>query len=234
MNAKTSAEQVQDAPRPSLVEDAYAALRHAIRESEFPPGHQVSGQELALRFGMSRTPIHEACLRLQEEGLVRILPKRGILICALAPDDMREIFDVIVAIESEAAALAAALEPDRRAALADALDAETARMEDALVAGDLVTRGHADDAFHRVLVENCGNSRFARIMRNVNDQCHRARVITVRMRPDLPRSVPEHRAISAAIREGDTEAAFAASRAHRVRARDEILPLIAAYGLKHL
>ena len=93
--------------RPSLVDDAYAAMKEAIRESTFPPGYQASAQEIALRLGMSRTPVHEASLKLQEEGLVRIVPKRGIVICALAPDDIREIYDVIIAIEGRAAELVA-------------------------------------------------------------------------------------------------------------------------------
>ena len=226
-------EPAQD-QRASLLDEAYAALKNAIRESEFPPGHQVSAQELALRFGVSRTPIHEACLRLQEEGLVRILPKKGILICALAPEDMREIFDVIIAIEGDAAALAAGLPHDQRHAIADALDAETERMAAALATGNFVGRGHADAEFHRLLVERCGNSRFARIIQTVNDQSHRARVITVKMRSNLGLSVPEHRAISDAIRVGDAQRAHKAARAHRTRARDEILPLIGSFGLKHL
>src|SRR6478735_191327 len=75
----------------SLVDDAYAAMRAAIRDASFAPGYQASEQEIALRLGMSRTPVHEAAIRLQEDGLVRVLPRRGVLICALAPEDMREI-----------------------------------------------------------------------------------------------------------------------------------------------
>src|SRR5215211_5522694 len=63
--------------RPSLVEDAYRALKDAIRENVFPPGYQGSEQEMAMRLGMSRTPVHEAIIRLQEDGLVRVLSKRG-------------------------------------------------------------------------------------------------------------------------------------------------------------
>ncbi len=58
-------------------------MKEEIRESRFPPGYQASEQEIALRLGMSRTPVHEAAIRLQEDGLVRILPRKGIVICAL-------------------------------------------------------------------------------------------------------------------------------------------------------
>ena len=93
--------------RPSLVDDAYRALKDAIRENVFPPGYQGSEQEIASRLGMSRTPVHEAVIRLQEEGLVRVLTRRGVLICTVSPDDMREIYAVIIALETMAAELLA-------------------------------------------------------------------------------------------------------------------------------
>ncbi|AMJ63669.1 GntR family transcriptional regulator [Bosea sp. PAMC 26642] len=229
---KTAEPMIERAP--SLVEGAYLALKAAIRDSVFPPGHQASAAELALKLGVSRTPVHEAALRLQEEGLVRILPKRGILICALVPDDLREIYEVLIAIEASAAELAARLPEAERASLADALAAATDAMANTLAGGDLGSWGHADDAFHRLLVERCGNSRFLRIVQTVTDQSHRARMVTLRLRPSLPVSTSEHVAMIEAIRAGRSEAARDAARHHRVRARDELLPLLASVGLRHL
>ncbi|POR57010.1 GntR family transcriptional regulator [Bosea psychrotolerans] len=219
---------------PSLVDSAYAALKQAIRESVFAPGYQASAGELALRLGVSRTPVHEAALRLQEEGLVRIVPKRGILICALAPDDIREIYEVLIAIEASAAELAAGLPDAERRLMAQDLARETDAMARALDAGDLADWGRADEAFHRILVERCGNSRFVRIIQTVNDQSHRARTLTLRLRPRLPISTEEHRAMIDAIRDGVPELAREAARQHRVRARGELLPLIESIGLRHL
>src|SRR3954451_25312817 len=91
------------AHRPSLVDDAYRALKAAIRDNVFPPGYQGSEQEIASRLGMSRTPVHEAIIRLQEEGLVRVLARRGVVVSPIAPEDMAEIYDVIIALESMAA-----------------------------------------------------------------------------------------------------------------------------------
>jgi DNA-binding GntR family transcriptional regulator len=217
----------------SLVDGAYAALKQAIRESVFPPGYQASAGELAMRLGVSRTPVHEAALRLQEEGLVRILPKRGILICALAPDDIREIYGVLIAIEASAAELAASLPVAERERLADDLSDATEAMDRALAGGDLAQWGHGDEAYHRLLVEGCGNGRFLRIIQTVNDQSHRARMLTLRLRPQLPVSVAEHRAAIDAIRAGNAEAAREAARRHRIRARDELLPLLEGIGLRH-
>src|SRR3954462_1444412 len=111
--------------KPSLVDDAYAALKEAIRENTFPPGYQGSEQEIASRLGMSRTPVHEAIIRLQEEGLVRGLARRGVVVSPVGPEDMAEIYDVIIALESMAAELLAGLPADERSRIADALDTAT-------------------------------------------------------------------------------------------------------------
>lgn len=214
----------------SLNDDTYAAFKAAIRESVFAPGVQLSENELALRFGTSRTPIHEAALRLQEEGLLKILPKKGIVISALIPDDLREIYEVIIAIESAAAFLAANLSDDTRYDLCNALSILTDEMQ----TQDKQQWAQSDEAFHRLLVEKCGNSRFVKIMQTVNDQSHRARTLTLKLRVDLSQSVNEHRAIIGHIRANHGVAAYEAAEIHRKRARDEVLPLIAKLGLNHL
>jgi DNA-binding GntR family transcriptional regulator len=224
----------QPAARPSLVEAAHAALKAAIRDGEFPPGFQGSEQELALRLGMSRTPVHEAVIRLQEEGLVRVLAKRGVVVCALSPQDMREVYDVIVAIEAMAAELLAARPAAERLAVACELASLNAAMTSALAAGDLVAWARCDEQFHHLLVARCGNGRIERIGQTIMDQSHRARMLTVRLRPPPARSVAEHDALVRAIRDGKQAGARSAARAHRLRARDEILPLLERFGMKHL
>lgn len=220
--------------RPSLVEEAYAALKRAIRDNVFPPGYQGSEQEIAVRLGMSRTPVHEAIIRLQEDGLVRVLSKRGVLVCPLAPEDMREIYDVIIAIEAMAAELLASLAEAERQSVADELDEATSRMGRALCDGDLLAWAVADDTFHRTLVARCGNSRLHRIAQTVTDQAHRARMLTLRLRPTPEGSAADHQRIIAAIRKGDCDEAHRFAREHRVAARNQIIPLIVSIGMKYL
>ncbi|KAB1069214.1 GntR family transcriptional regulator [Methylobacterium planeticum] len=220
--------------RPSLVDDAYAKMKEEILESRFPPGFQASEQEIALRLGMSRTPVHEAAIRLQEDGLIRVLSRRGILILALAPEDMREIYDVIIAIEGRAAELLASLPDVEREAVAAELAGHTAAMADAKQIGDLPGWARADEAFHRTLVERARNERMVRIIQTINDQSHRARMLTLRLRRELGASVAEHQQIIDAIRFGDPAKALDRAHHHRLRARDELLPLLESFGLKHL
>src|SRR3954453_17419789 len=151
------------ARKPSLVDDAYAALKEAIRENTFPPGYQGSEQEIASRLGMSRTPVHEAILRLQEEGLLRVRARGGVVVSPIAQEDMAEIYDVIIALESMSAELLAGLPSDERSRIADELDTATTSMEEALSRDDMVAWARADEEFHGLLVERCGNGRLLRM-----------------------------------------------------------------------
>ena len=220
--------------KPSLVDDAYAALKEAIRENMFPPGYQGSEQEIATRLGMSRTPVHEAVIRLQEEGLVRVLSRRGVVICAISAADMREIYEVIIALESTAAELLAEKPEDERLAITTELERVNAEMEAALEADDLVAWARADGRFHQLLIERCGNKRLARMFHTIMDQSHRARMLTIRLRPKPTGSVLEHRAIVGAIRQGDASEARERAKQHRARARDQLLPLLDQFGMWHL
>lgn len=218
----------------SLVDEAYRALRSAIRDNVFPPGHQAAEPEIARQLGMSRTPVHEAIIRLQEEGLVQVLPRRGILICPVSTEDIREIYDVLIAVEGMAAALVAGLPQGEATAAADALDRETTAMDEALGSDRLLDWAAADDRFHRLLTERCGNRRLARIAATVREQAHRARLVTLQLRPRPTASAAAHRQITAAIRAGAAGEAEAAARAHRIGARDTLLPLLGQLGMRNL
>jgi DNA-binding GntR family transcriptional regulator len=222
------------AQKPSLVGGAYEALKEAIRNNDFPPGYQGSEQEIASRLGMSRTPVHEAIIRLQEEGLVRVLPRRGVVVCAISPEDMREIYEVIIALETASAELLSEKPANERGPIAEELDGVNAQMQSALAADKLVDWAKADERFHQLLVERSGNGRLARMFHTIMDQSHRARMLTLRLRPRPTASAREHRAIVEAIRRGDAQAARERAKGHRVAARDQILPLLGEFGMKHL
>lgn len=226
--------QAEQAAKPSLVEGAYEALKGAIRNAVFPPGFQGSEGEIALQLGMSRTPVHEAVIRLQEEGLVKVLARRGVVVCALSPEDMREIYEIVIALESASAELIAQQPQASRAEAAAALAAQNRRMAEALACDALEEWAAADAAFHQLLVERCGNGRLARMVGTVMDQSHRARMLTLRLRPRPEGSSAEHEAITQAIAAGDPARAREAARAHRAAARDQLLPLLARVGMRHL
>lgn len=229
--AETPAERPR---RPSLVDGAYAALKARILDNRLPPGHVALEQELADELGMSRTPLREALVRLAEERLVEIQPRRGIRVLPVSPADMREIYELLYALESTAAELIAGRHPPAEDPVLRTLDAATAEMEAALARDDLDGWAEADERFHRTLLEECGNRRLARMASTVWDQAHRARMVTLRLRPKPVDSTADHRAVVEAIRRHDADAARELHRAHRRRGMAMLLGILESYRLTRL
>ncbi len=225
---------VRSGRKKPLFEDAYVALKKALLESELPPGYHGSEQEIATRLGMSRTPVHEAIIRLQQEGLMEILPKKGVLVSTIATDDMKEIYDITIALEGMAAELTASLQPETRQVAVAALREATALMETAVTRNDLPAWADADNHFHRHLVQCCENERLSRMANMNSDQLHRTRLFTLRLRTLPKHSVDEHYDIIAAILDGDAKRASDRAREHRRKARDELIPLLEVSGIRHM
>jgi DNA-binding GntR family transcriptional regulator len=213
--------------RPSLADAAYAALKASILEGLLPPGEEAVEQAIADQLGMSRTPVHEAVLRLQHEGFLRVLPRRGVRVLPIDPEDLRQTYEVLIALEGAAAALLAA----RGAAAAEVLNEmreATAAMEAALARADRAGWAAADDRFHRALLAGSGNPKLARLAETAADQAQRARSATAARRPEPGTSAREHEAILAALAAGDAQGAREAVAAHRTRASREILHALGA------
>ncbi len=221
-----------EAARTSRVEDAYDRLKAEILSNRMPPGFQAPEPEIALKLGMSRTPVREALIRLEAEGLVRLIPRRGALVLPVRPEDMREIYEILTALEPEAAATLAESEPGE--GVLDPMERAVAEMEAALEADDLDLWAGADDRFHRALLAAQRNRRLAGIVSALYDQAHRARVITMRMRGGLRQSTQEHREILDHLRRGDASGTRRLFRAHRKRAARELLEILEKYKLGQL
>jgi DNA-binding GntR family transcriptional regulator len=210
----------------------YKRLKQRILDNEYAPGTQVLEQDLASDLGLSRTPVREALIRLQQEGLVEVVPRHGMRVLPLSPRDMREIYTVLTSLEPTAAELLAARRPSAEE-IAPLVDA-CATMEAALASGDRLAWAKADEKFHRMLVELCGNRRLASMVMTVWEQSHRARMFTLKLRPLPVESTREHRAALDAILAGDAARARDIYRAHRERARDTLMAIIEQYGLSQL
>ena len=218
--------------RASLVERAYQEVKARIIGNVYPPNLQVLEQDLALQLGMSRTPVREALIRLEREGLVEILPRRGMRIVPIAPDDMREIYEVLTCLEARAAGRLAERRPSE-AELAPLIEAQ-AGMERALDQGDLEAWAEADERFHATLLELAGNRRLAAMALTLFDQVRRARMATLRMRP-LPRqSNRDHRAVIEAILAGDAGKARTLHEDHRRRAMHLLTDILKRHKLSEL
>ncbi|WP_299141642.1 GntR family transcriptional regulator [uncultured Tateyamaria sp.] len=206
------------------VERAMSALRQMIFAGELTPGSDHLETELAERLGMSRTPVREAALMLQAQGLVEMRPRRGIRISPVSAQDMSDIYDILTELESLAAARAA------EAGYSDT-DLETlakaiADMDAALDADDLRAWADADDRFHRELVRLGRNARLSMIVSVMRDQVRRARATTLFIRPKPAKSNADHRIVLQAIADGDVSRAHDTHHAHRRAARDMLVALL--------
>ncbi|MBB5515090.1 DNA-binding GntR family transcriptional regulator [Rubricella aquisinus] len=211
-------------------DQALATLRQGILTGTFPPGARYTETELATLLGMSRTPVREAMQAVAAAGLASVTPRRGMTVSALSAEDMAEIYEVLTALESAAAARLAALDPRDLAPLEAAL----AAMEHALSMGDRDAWAEADAAFHRSLMEQAGNTRMAEAAARYTDQVHRARMLTLHLRPEPVHSVRDHAELLTAIRSNDPERAHAVHSAHRQRASEMLQDVIRRHHLPRL
>lgn len=218
--------------RNTRVDDAYDRIKVEILADRMPPGHQATEQEIANLLGMSRTPVREALIRLELEGLVALKPRHGALVLPIEPDDMREIYEILTALEPEAAASLAARKPTSEQL--EPMERATTEMVEALARSDLDAWADADERFHRLMLDLYGNRRLEQFVSRLLDQVHRARMVTLRLREPPIESTREHRNILRALRAGDVEGTRAAVRQHRERAALELLGVLAQYRLARL
>lgn len=205
-------------------ERAYRELKFRILEGRLPPGTTLLETEVAALLSMSRTPIREALIKLDEEGLVRVRPRHGVTVRSQSLDDLAEIYEVFSALEVVAARLLA------RRGLSEAeierLNGLMAQMERATKRDDIAQWSQLDDNFHSEIVALCGNSRLQTTLRQYWDQQYRARMAIVPLRPRPSQSDEEHRAIVAAIAAGNCDEAGRLHQMHRDRTDQQALELL--------
>lgn len=211
---------------------AFLTLREMIVTGKLAAGTDHLESELAEALEMSRTPVREAVLALEERGLLTVRPRKGVRILPVSPEDMAEIYDILTGIECLAAERAAEAAPD--AADLAALGAAITDMDAALGRSNLDEWAAADERFHRELVRLGGNRRALSIFDMLSDQVARARHTTLHMRPLPSRSNDDHRAVHAAISAGDPVTAMACHRAHRQYAKTMLVRLLETHRLRSL
>lgn len=218
--------------KPTRVDEAYELVKAQIRNNQMPPGFQLSDPELAEQLGMSRTPVREALIKLEQDGLIQLIPRHGFRVLPIRPSDMKEIYEILTSLEPDAAASLAARKPTAKE-LAP-LDKAIAAMQTALDKADLDAWAIADDQFHQTLLSLNGNRRLENIVKGLLDQAHRARLVTLPLRELPSRSTDEHRQILEHLRSANAPAAREAFREHRQRASEELLAILEKFRLPQL
>jgi len=216
----------------SFADRAYADIKQRILDNELPAGHQLMEAELAELLQISRTPVREAMVRLEAEGLVEVRPRHGMKVKPISVSDMQEIYALLTGLESTAAWQAA--QRDHAATEINGLKRSVKKMDAALKAEDLKAWAQADEDFHRLLVSMSGNKRLALLVDRFMDQVHRVRMITLRLRPLPQQSNEDHAKVVAAIEAKDAETARQVHRIHREKAGQMLVELLESHGLTQL
>lgn len=210
-------------PRPRPAKDrAYAFVKERILDGGYPGGELLSEGEVAEALAVSRTPVREAFLLLEAEGLMRLYPKRGALVVPVSTDEVRDVMETRLLVERHTADALARRSADAAAVIQD-LRGLIARQERMLDEGDLTGFVVADRAFHHTIVAAAGNAILTRISDSLRDRQRRMVAATAARDRDLPRWwVAEHRGILEAIERGDGDAAAALVQSHLERSRSRI------------
>ena len=198
------------------------------------PNALVDENEVARNLGMSRTPVREALLRLQNESLVEIARGRGIRVLPLSAEDMRETYQAISGLEVVAVRLVAERRPTR--ADLEPLFEAVEDMRGALVEGDVEAWGEADERFHRLLLSLSGNRKLDAVGRQLRDYARRAHMVAVRLQPDeyKARSTERHAGLLDELLNGDPQQAWITHAEQRRRGEDALVGIVKKLNLHSL
>lgn len=212
--------------RGSGVRVVHESLRDEILDLTLPPGSPIDEVELAERFGMSRTPIREALIRLAGEGLVETLPNRSAMVARIDFLNLHHFFDAITLMYRLTNRLAAMNRSDAALARIRAAQADYAA---AVAAQDALAMIAANRSFHAAIAEAGGNPYYTQFFLRVLDEGRRLLRLYYQSFDDrLPQEyVGEHDAIIAAIAAGDVEESDRLGRAHADQIVRQIRALLA-------
>jgi DNA-binding GntR family transcriptional regulator len=202
------------------VDEATRSVRELILTGKLPPGTRLRQEDLAQRMMISRTPLREALMKLEQEGLIVVLPRRGFRVIELNLTEAIELYELREMLDGLAARLAAEkATPEVLRRLA-----ELVGQMDACVKAD-----NADDwlvhhgEFHEEILRASGNSRLMPLIANIRLTIRRFHPLLLTTKNRLYRAFREHEAIFRAIRGHDADRAERLARAHISDAKKLVL-----------
>lgn len=204
----------------SLRGTAYEVIKHEIMTCALAPGEYVNEAALCSRLKLGRTPVNQALHRLMLEGLVEIMPRKGVIVKPVSLDEVMQIIEVRLLTETYCVRLVA----ER------ATEADIAELQDTLTRAAEWTRAHnveqmmlSDQEFHNVLARIAGNTVLGGILRRLHDRSLRFWFISLKAEGRHHKHVQDqHETILAAIRKHDAARAENAMRAHIESFRDNL------------
>jgi DNA-binding GntR family transcriptional regulator len=205
---------------PNLRERVYKALKEMIIIQEIPPGEKLDEDSLASQLGVSRTPVRESLYRLENEGIVKIIPRRGAFIVKHSKESINEILSVREVLEGLSAREAASHITDAALEVLESLSEKFSESNVRLLSKEYL---QVDVKFHKTIIEASKNEWLISLMNILNDhiQMLRLRTVTFQGRPE--QSLSEHRRILEALKAGDPLLAESLMREHINNVRESYL-----------
>src|SRR6185312_15068945 len=170
----------------------YAHVKERLLDGTFPGGALLSENELSQQLGLSRTPVRQAFVQLEAEGLLELYPKRGALVVPVAASEIEDVFEARLLVEEHCARRAA----NAGARLVADLEPLIAEQEKAVAQGapGMAAFARADRHFHRAIVDAAGNAILTRLYDALRDRQQRISAVSLARNPgDASRFVTEHR-----------------------------------------
>ncbi|MGW0912993.1 GntR family transcriptional regulator [Streptomyces sp. NPDC002784] len=197
--------------QPPAADRVYVHVKQAVLDRRYEGGTLLTEGELAEAVGVSRTPVREALLRLEVEGLIKLYPKKGALVLPVSAQEIADVVETRLLVEEHAARKAV----PAPAALIERLEHLLARQKAEAAAGDLAAAAVTDRCFHAEIVRSGGNDILSRLYDQLRDRQLRMGVAVMHSHPDrIAKTLTEHEEILDALRSGDAERAVGVVHRH--------------------
>lgn len=174
----------------------FYTLRQAILKGELEPGERLMEMQLAEQLGVSRTPIREAIRKLELEGLVLMIPRRGAIVAKITEKDLKDVLEVRSSLERLSTELACDRMKDE---VIDELRAAQKAFKEALKEKDITLQAQKDVEFHDVIYKATNNLRLIQMLNNLREQMYRYRLEYLKDSTAHQRLAEEHEAIIEAL-----------------------------------
>ena len=189
-----------------LKNHTYCILKERLVNCIYPPGTLLNEAQLAADLGASRTPVREAISRLEMEGFVKIMPKKGIYVTDISLNDVLQIFQTRIEIEPIAVRLATPHLPrEELLAFCGKFKGE---------APDIQNGFRLDTAMHLFIIEHCGNRYIIDMMHRIFDENTRVIISSKQNQVQIHDARLEHLDILNSLLDKDTERAIALMQSH--------------------
>ncbi|MFD5817311.1 GntR family transcriptional regulator [Streptomyces sp. NPDC127038] len=197
--------------QPPAADRVYAHVKDGVLERRYEGGALLTEGELADAVGVSRTPVREALLRLEAEGLIKLYPKKGALVLPVSAQEIADVVETRQLVEEHAARKAVPASPRLLARLEELLE----RQKEQAAAGDLAAAAVTDRCFHAEIVRSGGNEILSRLYDQLRDRQLRMGVAVMHAHPDrITKTLVEHEQILDALRSGDADAVVGLIHGH--------------------